>query len=624
MNGTSFLVVAAIITAVQAIATGAGLYGSGKHGVSIGSIAGVAITASLGAYFIPQLLIFMTQPTMSGGVFGGWAEVVIFYLLSQIPASLLALILGDAMDWDASATNTIIVGVGFLVVIVLMGIVSGISNWTQNTGDGAAQVKVNYADVRVAKGYDEMPATDPAHIVLVTKAIASYEGQQAISSNGQNLGSTFHTESSQYTLQSVRNHLYWIAPLTYNTTSNQANNADTPGFVMVDAENPNAQAQLVQKDLLGHDIRIHYVIGGFLDRDVHNHLYYAGYQACNLDDITLEVDDNLTPWYTITCLGPIPNNSFYMYHIQSVLLMNPSTGAVTSYKPGTQPTWVDRIVSTATANQLVDDWTRYKYAPYWQFNTQTGQLQRTGDPELLYNYAVDPKTGKVSDAPVFLYQITSASASDTTSTGFMLYDTQSLHGAYYPLGGVTVGNTVNQVFEKAPGNLRNYDVGSVQFYNLYGQPTWVAIYQQTNDFGATFQAVGIVNASHLDGANVIMADNIADALTGYQTWLATAGSKVQNGTSKSLAATFTGTVARINETTENNKSVYYLMLNGSNHVFRVDATLPGFQPNTEVGDKVRVEYIEANTQVVSLSAFDNLTIDQLATAGASPTATPSH
>lgn len=599
-----------------------GVFGSKKDG-NVGPATAVAITTVVCTYVFPQVLVLMFLPPLVGGAFDGYGSIIVFYMLSLAIPVIVAVATTysprSRYDDDGAIGGVFISLGGLVLLFVVLGIFSGISNAAQNWGDANSQIKVKYANISVANGYNQMPTTDPAHIVLVTQGIASYEGQQAISSTGQNLGSTFHTDSGQYTLQSISNHLYWVAPLTYNNTQNQAQNADAPGFVMVDAENTNAQAVLVQKDRLGHDVRIHYVIGGFMDRDVYNHIYYHGYMNCRLDDATLEVDDNLTPWYTVTCLDAVPGNSYYTYNIKSVLLLNPNTGAIQSYPVGKQPKWVDRVVSQDMANNLVGDWTRYKYAPWWQGTSQTGQLAKATDPEILYNYTKDPKTGVISDAPVFLYQITSASASDTTSTGFMLYDTQSVKGTYYPLGGVTVGDTVANVFEKAPGNLRNYSVGSVRFYNLYGQPTWVAIYEQTNNYGATFQSVGIVNAQHLDGANVIMADNIGDALSGYQTWLATAGTKVQTGTSASAGASYTGTVTRINQTVESGKTVFYLMLSGSGHVYRVDPTLKGFQPNTEVGDKVRVGYIETQQQVVSLSAFDNLTIDSLAT---TPTPTP--
>ena len=206
-----------------------------------------------------------------------------------------------------------------------------------------------------------------------------------------------------------------------------------------------------------------------------------------------------------------PTRGFSGEVVKQVLLVDPQSGGITSYAPNNVPSWIDRIIPADSRERLPDVVGQIYSAPWFNPSGQGQQVPATDTPELVYNQV---------DQPVWLEPMTSNNGSDNSSTGVMLFDTKDMTGRFYPLSGLGATNNVESTFTSNPNNIRNYDVGAVQLYQIYNEPTWVATFVQKNDFGGSFQAVGIVDARHLSGANVIMASTKSEALAQYAQWLA--------------------------------------------------------------------------------------------------------
>lgn len=618
------------------------------------AIANVPI-AFLSYFLMTKLFIWWLLPPMVGA-WGGWQFLIGDWLFCSVPYAIaMAITTGIVIhNTDSKSSGRSLsryssysddmrsewlgligtMALGFIALVLCWGLIGNmIAGATQTWGDGNMQRYVKAANITTAG--KQMPPSDPTHIVMVTRDIAAYLGQTVLSTTGQNLGSKFHFEHDEYVLQSVhlngQDNLYWIAPMNYNNVQQQVNNYDSPGYVMVDAENPNTSPILVEKDLTGRSVQFHYNIGLPGDRDLVRHLYLQGYNQCNLVDPTVEVDNSLRPWFTVLCADSL--NGFEGFTIKSVILVDPTSGKAQSYAPGKQPSWIDRVVPTAegsdntanTAEWYVDKWARYLNAPWNDIGTGgAGEMKRDGSTEVVYDFVHG------SDAPAYLMPITSNNDSDTTSTGFMLYSTQTLKGTYYPLSGIQIGEPVVNTFANFSLNIQHYAVAGLRLYNLYGTPTWVAIYQQSNSAGASFQKIGMVDARNLNGNNVIWANNLDDALSQYQQMLATEGNNTQIGTSTSNGKTLTGTIERLVSQTANGVTTYTMILTGSTHLFTVQSSLAGakYLNVAQVGDKVTIQYNDTGAQLVSVLAFNDLTVDQLmstngATPAPSPSATPS-
>jgi hypothetical protein len=467
-----------------------------------------------------------------------------------------------------------------------------------------------------------LPPTDPNHIVLVSKDVAAYKGQQVLGSNGQNLGSAYGIDPASYTLQSIKGHLYYVAPLSYNNIFVNLSNPRTPGFVVVDAENPQAVPQLRTDDTqAGTSLR--YLPGALLNQDLMRHVYLSGYTYGRLVDPTLEVDDNYHPYWTVSLMQPI--RGYVGDVLSEVLVVDAYTGVITKYQPQDVPKWIDRVMPADTISQYLQWWGLYHAAP-WFNPSGLGQQAPASDPELLYNNV---------DQPVWLIPMTSSSSNDNSSTGVFLFDTHKNQADFYPLAGIGIGDNVTNTFKSTHSNIRNYDVASVQLYQIYNTPTWVAIYVQSTGspspnssnsatggtVGGIFQAVGMVDARNLNGSNVQFDTSLSQALQDYQQWLTqqgTGGSVSTNG----QVLNVTGKVLRVSAVQQSGNTIYYLQIEGQKNIFTANLSLSPKLPLVQPGDSVTGTYLNSGGSVVNFQSFDDMSINLSGTPSPGKTPVP--
>ena len=496
------------------------------------------------------------------------------------------------------ATGIIAVVVSLLFVLIINSIITIATTWFDPNAKALAAIPNITMSTET-----KLPPTDVQHIVLVTQDVAAYRGQQVLAQGGQNYGSTYHLDHDAYNLQSINHHLYWVAPLVYNNIFVNLSNPTTPGYVQVDAENPDASAQLVTK------YPLRYVPGAILNQDLLRHVYLSGYTYGDLVDATLEIRDDGVPFYTISLMQP--SRGFTGEKLYQVLIVDPNSGDITAYAPDKTPDWVDRIIPSQVVADYLGWWGLYHAAPWFNPSGQ-GQQQTGSGPELVYNNV---------DQPVWLVPMTSASAQDNSSTGIFLFDTKKNAATFYALNGIGIGDNVKTAFASTQANIRAYDVNSVQLYSIYGRATWVAIYTQSNGSGATFQAIGLLAADDLNGANVQYASSRDAALSLYSSWLAShpsGGTSSGGPSSTGTTQTVAGKVVRIAPTTQNGNTVYYLSIAGQSHIFTASLGISPLLPLVQPGDDISGQYIETGQTVVALTSFTDNSIP-LATPTVSPT-----
>ena len=132
------------------------------------------------------------------------------------------------------------------------------------------------------------------------------------------------------------------------------------------------------------------------------------------------------------------------------------------------------------------------------------------------------------------------------------------------------------------------------------------IKQWGRDLG--FQAVGIVDARKLNGANVIMAATKSEALAQYAQWLTNNNVVGSTPAPSGKSVTITGRVARINAATERGTTVYSMLLDGQTHIFKAGLALSPELPLVQPGDTVTVTYLDTQETVVTLTAFSDESI----------------
>jgi hypothetical protein len=579
-------------------------------------------------FVLSLLILYFSQPALTGP-FGGWQWIFTPLIISSI-ANLFAFArpaLGVLEEASAasqgrvrstSSTPTqlpvkasrgaIAAGIFGLVVVGVVGIVvSGLIIVFTTWFDTNAKALAAIPNVRVETS-PVLPPTDPSHIVLVSQSVASYKGQQILGSNGQNLGSTYGIDSNSYVLQSINHHLYYVAQLMYNNIFANLASPRTPGFVVVDAENPQAIPKLYT-DQVQPGSSIAYLPGALLNQDLLRHVYLSGYTYGRLVDPTLELDDSFHPYWTISLMQP--TRGYTGDVLSEVLIVDAHTGNITDYKPQDVPAWVDRVMPADTVTQYLTWWGLYHAAP-WFNPSGMGQQTPASDPQLLYNNV---------DQPVWLIPMTSSSANDNSSTGVFLFDTHKNLGYFYPLAGLGIGSNVSDTIQSTRANIRGYNVASIQLYQIYNTPTWVAIFVQSTNSGDIFQDVGIVDARNLNGSNVQFEPTLSAALQDYQQWLTQQGS---GGTTPTggTTQTVTGRVLRVSSVQQGTNTVYYIQIAGQSKIFTANLTLSAKLPLVQPGDTVTGSYLNTGGTLVNFTSFDDLTINLSSTPTSAPLPTP--
>jgi hypothetical protein len=502
-----------------------------------------------------------------------------------------------------ASRGAIAAGIFGLVVAAVIGIVvSGLIVVFTTWFDSNAKALAAIPQVQKATS-PKLPPTDPNHIVLVSKSIAIFKGQQVLGSNGQNLGSTYSIDPNSYTLQSINHHLYYVGPLMYNNIFANLNSPTTPGFVVVDAENPE-QVPVLHTEA---SASLAVLPGALLNQDLLRHVYLSGYTYGKLVDPTLELDDNYHPYWTISLMQP--SRGYIGDVLTEVLIVNAHTGEIKKYLPQDVPSWVDRVMPAQTVTDYLTWWGLYHAAP-WFNPSGMGQQAPASDPELLYNNV---------DQPVWLIPMTSSSSNDQSSTGVFLFDTHKNEAIFYQLAGVGIGSNVQSAFQSTSKNIRNYQVDSLQLYQIYGTPTWIAIYVQSAGNGG-FQSVGIVDAKNLNGSNVQYEPTLSQALQDYQQWLTQQGNG-SNPPGGGTTQTVVGKVLRISTVQQGNNTIYYIQIKGQNTIFTANLSLSPKLPLVQPGDMIKGDYVVGGN-VVNFKTFDDLSIILGGTPTATTTATP--
>ncbi|HEY9774485.1 MAG TPA: hypothetical protein V6C81_11845 [Planktothrix sp.] len=488
------------------------------------------------------------------------------------------------------------------VLLATLIIVPGVQHFIYGTGLTQARYFASLANVKTVDGA-QLPPTDPNHLVMVPQQVAVYKGTSVIGTTGDNLGSIFQTNADAYTLQSIAGHLYWIAPLDYSSMWNQvgifATKYDSsPGFVAVDAEDPDAPAVLHLKDEEGKPLAIKYLPDAAFSQNLERHIYLAGYTDGMIENATLEVDDHWRPFYTVTYLKPAAGG-VSGEKIDSVLLVDAQTGKITRYAPDKVPAWVDRVMSYDLVKEYAKDWGEfgdYRHSRYWFGNNQF-QSQAT-DIELHY---------QVGGNPIWVMPFTSSNGNDASSLGVMVVDTHDNRWTFYKgFAGKPVGQPVDGAFTSFPNSpvkINNLSIESTQLYSIYGHPTWVAIYARSVGVGSAFAGIAFLDALDPQPANVVFGESREATLANYRSYLAgdhQMGGIARDGEKSALKE---GVVARIGASLVNGQWTYTIAIAGDKHVYQIGGNSSPDLPLVHPGDEIGFSYLDTKERVVAIGNF---------------------
>lgn len=281
-----------VLSLIEAVAAGlldlVSQKADGSRQLAIGSTAVATFIAYWALVALNWMVVYRGTPELTGT---GWFWLVFWGVVVIVVVFGVANLL--TARWALAAP---LVGVGFVLFVII-----GLVFWNQWPLKGDANAFANLASVTVDHNQADYPPTDDNHMVIVSQQNALYEANQAM---GGNLPGSTTAIGSRYTLgncalQSVDAHMYYICALQlHGTVNNRDVHYIVPGYIVVDAEDPNvpAQARL--------DYKMRWSYGGPFGSSL-TRLIWNSYKSYYIDDLTLEVNDQWQPMYTATLDSPV-------------------------------------------------------------------------------------------------------------------------------------------------------------------------------------------------------------------------------------------------------------------------------------------------------------------------------
>lgn len=344
------------------------------------------------------------------------------------------------------------------------------------------------------------PAADPRHVRVVPEESAIFAGEKVV---GQ-LGAYYRVGT--YNVQSENGHLVWVAPLNFQGFVQWLARHTSPGVVIVDAENPDAPAELRSRAPL------RYVPSALFNDNLRRHVWLR-YGTELLLEETLQIDSDGNPRYLVT-LGR-PTIGWSGEKVTAVVIVDPTTGAmerIPRERFGELPKWVSRVYPPDLVIDYNDWFGRYVHG-WWNAQITKRDVHLPARNDVFGILLADGRF-------VWFVDHTSPQRTDASMTGFTYFDSRTGAMTYFTSSG---GEYNSKAAEDAVGGNPVIKQGRLLptqpvLYALYGQNTWVVPAVADN---GKFQTLALVQAAggHVVVGNSGAASPSQDAFASYQAFL---------------------------------------------------------------------------------------------------------
>jgi hypothetical protein len=545
-------------------------------------VKGLAVALFVVVLLLARFTMYYLTPSFQGTLGGFWPLA----FLCIAPGVLAGLLFNK----QRARTGLASAGAAVLILLVVPIFQIAYSTW----GPGNAMRYASLANVRIASDDESVPPTNPGKMVQVSKNVAVFKGQTALTSTSQNLGSRFKINPDDYVLQAVQGHRYWIAPIVFANSAEafwgplRGNTYSSPGYVVVDAQDPNKDATVRL------DFHITLFDGGAFHQNLRRYLYQQGFDHGTILEVKFEVDDEWRPHWVVS----YARNTFEGVggaQIDKVIVVDvgDETPKVSTYDLGKEPEWVERVMPLGMMSEYITDYGMYNndYAranPWtvWFGFRRDGSLQPS---EQDINYTNDNHS-------VVVMPMTSTNTSDHAVAGLVVFDTRKNEAVLYrKVRGFNTGSTVVDTIRHAPVFLgKTLDIDQVQLYSIYGELTWVAVVTNPQSIGKGFAGVALLHAHTQNAAEVIFAPDMNRALSQYASQLARKHTGLGEVAQQAQAKTLSGTVIGFGIVPGSTQSpnVWTILVAGDSRIFTVTRDTYAKIAMVKEGDTVSVTYLE--------------------------------
>lgn len=438
-------------------------------------------------------------------------------------------------------------------------------------------------NVETKEFVEEIPSVDLSKIPTVDEDYARRLGEKKL---GEDVGLGSQVYVGDYTLISMNDELFWVAPLEHiDIIKWFVNHEGTPGYIMVSATDAQ-DVRLVQEDAEGNPIHLKYLPSAFFNDDIKRKVYFEGNMFEGLTDFSFELDDSGRPYWVVTTYTKkvgINGGS----DATGVVVVDAQTGETHKYSTEEAPTWIDRIQPQSFVINQINDWGWYTNGFFNTLFAKKGIIQATQGSNYMY-----------VDGEWYFYTGMTSASSDESTVGFMLSNTRTKETKFYKIAGATE----IAAMRSAEGKVQqmSYSASFPLLLNIENEPTY---FMTLKDNQGLVKQYAFVNVK--DYSMVGTGETLSEARANYTKLMFGKGdfSNLASGERKSIK----GTVERFGMSQSDGNTYYTIILKDQTNLLLMGAsTISPELAITREGDVVEIEYIDANNQTKTIVSFDNL------------------
>ena len=302
---------------------------------------------------------------------------------------------------------------------------------------------------------EEIPVVDVSKIPTVDEAYARRLGEKKL---GEDVGLGSQVYVGDYTLISMSDELFWVAPLEHiDPIKWFTNRQGTPGYIMVSATDAQ-DVRLVQEDAEGNPIKLKYLPSAYFNEDIKRKVYFEGNMFEGLTDYSFELDDSGRPYWVVTTYTKkvgIHGGA----DATGVVVVDAQTGETNKYSVEDAPKWIDRIYPQSFVIEQINDWGWYTNGFFNTLFAKKGIIQTTPGTNYMY-----------IDGEWYFYTGMTSVGSDESTVGFMLSNTRTKETTFYKIAGATETSAM----KSAEGKVQNlgYSSSFPLLLNIENEPTY--------------------------------------------------------------------------------------------------------------------------------------------------------
>lgn len=349
-----------------------------------------------------------------------------------------------------------------LVVLFIIVLITGLSGWKIFNAPRYQQ-QVSFEEKGFTEFFNEekeinIPLIDKdTSIKIATRKIGEQLGVES---------TNYVIDENSFTQIMVEGVQYRIATLKFEDFwKRNNNNGEIPYYILINMETE----EVIIKDLREEFGKgMVYSNEQYFSRNLKRHLYFNGYATSLLGDDFFEIDDNGKPyWITLEMKNTI--NLFNGVDVKNIIVTDPFTGEIVSYKRGEQPSWID---TTKPTDLVIEQSNNHFELQKGFWNSKFGQEGLSRLDRGIYNYIN-------VEGEIFIYTgLKPMSSSQNSTIGLVFMSKTTDKNIVINMGGASLESAM----ESSTGSIAEKQftptVPIVQ--NINGEPVYVLSLKDNN------------------------------------------------------------------------------------------------------------------------------------------------